>query len=301
MGLPAKKPQRFVVSVRQYPERGGLVATNISEPQPTTLVGFRHVLMLMHGFNNTASAAHESYEILIGQLGSRLQQLHEPIDAILEFQWPGNVAVISFFKYLDFAGYPADISQALLSSQTLADYFRQLAAAGGALLKVSIIGHSLGCRLALEMMRNVANTPRPQLGMVALMAPAVPVTLVDSPQDPAAYLTSTDLLPQSLLKFHSTADVVLADAFPAGQTLAYLMNIESSPYLEAVGHLGNPANFGDSRAMSGNGHGDYWADPRVSNDIIAALDPTKQTRIQGRKLPVPRELPPRRDPENPVF
>jgi len=286
----ARAIARYEISLRTR-DRGGPVAATMSGADWYTLALHRHILLLAHGFNNTADQARAAYDGLIAKLMPYLQRMGEGPDAIVGFQWPGDAAV-GPFSSVDFLGYPIDIERARESADRLRGYVERLFDCSGPSLKFSIVGHSLGCRLALELLNSFVGKPS-SFDVVALMAPAVPVDLVDptyaGPAGP--YLRLTDSVPRRTLKFHSSADMVLGIAFPAGQSLAFGMDIEAADYLEAVGFWGDPGTFGRSIAADGDAHGAYWTDDDVVFAIAAALDPTNR-RLEARTLAPARPLAP---------
>lgn len=200
----------------------------------------------------------------------------------LFFHWPGNLG-----GWVSVAGYPYDIDQARESAERLAQYLRNFPGASNpGALKISFIGHSLGCRLILETLaKELPAALALNIEVVSLMAPAVPVELVDA----TGSLESTVRSPRRILKCYSRHDWVLWTAFPLGQAAAFAVQKEEKYYREAVGLYGHPLATGIP-VETMNGHGDYWGDRSVANRFSAAIDPTFYT------LPPPhsaaeRELP----------
>jgi pimeloyl-ACP methyl ester carboxylesterase len=249
--------------------------------------GCRHLLILVHGFNNSATDATDSYQLLIAHFEEHFTRSRVAPDAIAFFHWPGDIG-----GWFSLAGYPFDIEQAQAAAARLADYLKSFpnATEPGA-LKISLIGHSLGCRLILEMLANqlpavlTLNIP-----VVSLMAPAVPIELVDA----AGTLNATVVPPRRILKCYSRQDHVLWVAFPSGQAAAFAIGKETQLYREAIGLYGNPGGMGVAVETT-NGHSDYWGDQNVANKFSAAIDPTFYT------LPPPRLQPTRELPEPTSF
>jgi hypothetical protein len=295
-------PRQIEISVRKAADRGGPVACRVAPP-PDVLDASRHALLLVHGFNNTHDQAAQSYATILGLLLPKLVPLSNPPDTILTLQWPGDVA-IGPSESLDFLGYASDISQALVSAQRLAAFLRDAVARSGGSLRISTIGHSLGCRLILEAMRELIGTAPSPFYVVALMAAAVPTDLVDLTWSGGADLEPTAELATTLLKFHSFTDPVLGLAFPAGQTLAYAQKIERAEFLEAVGYWGAPASFGQSISENGDLHGSYWSDKDVVSHIADALAPgfapaqIATRTIAARPLPPANKIASRQLPTN---
>ena len=149
---------------------------------------------------------------------------------------------------------------------------------------MSIVGHSLGCRLVLEMLGRLAPVNL-QLDVIALMAAAVPTERVEA----GGPLAGTAARPVIMRKFFSEQDAVLQLGFPPGQQSAFMQGIDPSPGLEAVGRHGNPGSFG-APELTTDGHGDYWADARVADCILQDIDPTLSSGPAAREL-LSRPLP----------
>ena len=281
---------RYKLSVRVFPSRGGPVANAVyGDARPLELAACRHILLLVHGFNNTAEQADAAYNAMIGNLTpDLLQRAGDRPDAVVCLQWPGDAAV-GPFQVADAIGYPTDIERAKRSAERIADYLRQLCAAHGPNFRISLIAHSLGCRLVLEALKRSAPGGL-QVQVAALMAPAVPVRLVDASLVSPASLAGTDALARSMLKYHSCFDAVLGVAFPAGQALAFATGIEPEAYGEAVGFFGDPVSFATDGGNTYDAHGEYWGDPKLARYIVAALDATR--RMLPPAVPTPaRPLP----------
>ncbi len=291
------KPRTFRLSVRSdlEPNHGGEVRDEVYDPDRLAMSGASHILILAHGFNNTAKEAQESYN-------KQLEALQEagldkrPVgpDAIALFQWPGDLAISPIRNaIIDSLGYSLDLRQAFKAADRLADFLASLPKAGGepAALKISFIGHSLGCRLILEAL-NRLNRGAPSFDVVSLMAAAVPVELILAGKP----LVPRIAVPRRLLKFFSEKDLVLQFAFPAGQQLASNQGIERAAYREAVGRHGNPAGFGEPNPRHNNGHSDYWKDKVAAKVFVSTLDPTAPLPLIGREigahdLPAQNEMP----------
>ena len=284
------EPKIYELSVRTFPERGGPVSVAVKDADGLAAGLWRHLLILVHGFNNTAPEARASYNILIDQLWPSLIASRVAPDAIACFQWPGDAA--AWFKLLDCILYARDVGLSFSAADRLTSYLAGLARLGTGSRKISIIGHSLGCRLVLEMLARLAPVNL-QFDVIALMAAAVPTERVEV-GDP---LAGTATRPIIMRKFFSEQDSVLELGFPVGQQLAFMQGIDPSPGLEAVGRHGNPGSFGAPK-LTTNGHGDYWADPRVADCILQDIDPTLSSgptarELLGRPLPASPATPQR--------
>lgn len=275
----------YRLSARQD-ETGGPVRAEISDADSSLRnSGCRHLLILVHGFNNSTEAAEKSYTDLVANLQEHFAQSRVAPDAIAFFHWPGDVG-----GWASVGGYPYDITQARESAEKLADYLKSFPrATNPGALKINLIAHSLGCRLILEMLvRELPTALSLNIDVVSLMAPAVPTKLVDT----ANRLSAAVQPPRRTLKCFSKQDGVLYYAFPQGQRAAYALGTEDEFYDEAIGLNGNPELVGIS-VETQNGHSDYWSDADLANRFSATID------AAFRLLPAARRLPERPLPGNP--
>jgi hypothetical protein len=289
MTLRGPTPPVFTLSLRSQPERGGPVRPAVDDKDGLgNDTEWRHLLVLVHGFNNSESEAEGKYDRYVDILRPSLEKSRVAPDAVAKLHWPGNEA-IGPFPIFDFAGYHIDVERALQSVGPLAAFLSRLIASGPSGRKISIVGHSLGCRLIAEAMCRLgatgpAGTP---LAVVSLMAAAVPVALAETDEQ----LAHAPAAAKTVLKAHSRDDWVLWLAFPAGQSLAWAAGIEQAAYFEAVGRNGNPAGFGESLPRPGNGHGDYWTDEYAAAVLLLTMDATLRTPPPPAAIPL-HELPP---------
>jgi esterase/lipase superfamily enzyme len=277
-------PKTFRLSVRIKPDSGGQVRPAVEDIDNLLGSGFRHVLILVHGFNNSAQDARDSYKKQKQLLEAELKRSRIAPDAIAEFQWPGDEEVFG----PNALGYATDIERARDSAQRLATFLARLAALrdGAQPVKVTLVGHSLGCRLIVEALSAIPAASLPSLEVVSLMAAALPVDLVTNGQR----LFPTHRLPRRLLKFFSEADTVLQHAFPLGQRWASIRGIEPAFYAEAVGRFGNPREFATGFHRRSNKHGDYWGDAGAALILLETIDPTLRQLLAGAPL-AERSLP----------
>jgi hypothetical protein len=258
----------------------------------------KHMLLLVHGFNDTACAACDGYYSLEKILMGPLCDMGgiDPPDAIVCVQWPGDMAVLKGTTFLDFMGYASDVQIARDAAPMLANCLLQLAAQSTIKpLRVSIIAHSLGCRLMLETLRVIGETPTPDLSfeVVSLMAAAAPVALADGTSALTDDLLKAGRMPRALIKCYSPIDVVLSLGFPVMQAVAYKRGIEQAAYIEAIGLFGNP----DALGSSGNSHDTwhshftYWEDEHCAKLFLGNLQASPPVSAGSRALPG-GELPP---------
>lgn len=289
MALRGPIPRVFTLSVRTLKERGGPVHDSVKDPDRLELdPDWRHLLILVHGFNNPESEAEEKYERYIDMLRPLLERSRVAPDAVAKFHWPGNEAVVGKWELLDVAGYPIDVQRARESVGPFVAFLGRVVRDGPPTRMISIVGHSLGCRLIAETMLHLhlANPPRPPLGVVTLMAAAVPVDLAR----PGALLETAPTAAAKMLSAHSRRDWVLLVAFPSGQQLAALKGIEAAAYKEAVGRNGNPLGYGESVPREKNGHSDYWTDEYAAASMLVTMDATLRS-LPPEAVIAPNDLP----------
>lgn len=279
MALRGPTPRVFTLSLRSQPERGGPVRDAVFDRDGLEKdTEWRHLLVLVHGFNNPESEAEGKYQHYVDILRPGLEKSRVAPDAVAKFHWPGNAAV-GPFPIFDFAGFPVDVGRALQSVGPLVDFLGRLIATGPEGRMISFVGHSLGCRLIAEAMCRLVTSgqTRPALAVVSLMAAAVPVALAEA----GGSLAGAPEAAAKVLTAHSRSDWVLWLAFPAGQAAAWVAGIERAAYVEAIGRNGNPAGFGESLPRKDNGHGDYWTDDYAAAVLLLTMDGTL------RSLPPP--------------
>jgi esterase/lipase superfamily enzyme len=282
-------PKTFRLSVRVNANHGGRVDAAVQDLDNLKGSGFRFAMILVHGFNNSAQEARDSYRIQFGLLVDDLKRSRIAPDAVAEFQWPGDEEVVG----PNALGYATDIQRALDSAQRFAAFLADIGAPaqGAPAVKLALVGHSLGCRLIIEALAGLPARNAPTFDVISLMAAALPVELVDR----GRRLSPTQRLARRLLKFYSENDDVLHYAFPLGQRWASIRRIESAYYAEAVGRSGDPRQFGTGFDQKPNGHSDYWRDPRAAGTLLETIDPTlwqppEPERISDRPLPARPEI-----------
>src|SRR5438552_9879552 len=137
----------------------------------------RECLVLVHGFNNTDSEAAEAY---FG-FRNRQQEIFSPPDPQAfehrfgDSYWPGDADWWSFFDKVDFLVYPSAVHSAVRTGAELANTLWRMPN----LEQVDFIGHSLGCRVALEAMLILGGRAAPMLRRVVLMAGAGPAEMLE--------------------------------------------------------------------------------------------------------------------------
>lgn len=246
--FPCGYAPELVLSVRKSPEGGGVRTQVVQCPQRTERVD--DLVLLVHGFNNHACEAAERYQAFRDRqyplAGMQAPQLERCLG---DFYWPGD-AEWGKADLFDFAAYPQMLQQALDSAKSLAEYLGQR----GEFKKIHFVGHSLGCRVVLECIREMLPTGQGRIGRVVLMAPAVPTAMVERGAELAAAVERAE----SVLVLSSFSDGVLCFSFPAGETLA---GQREGVLPQALGRDGPPSNKPGNltgEPIDSASHGDYW-------------------------------------------
>jgi pimeloyl-ACP methyl ester carboxylesterase len=251
-------------------------------------------VLLVHGYNNHDGEAAAAY------LGFRERQYGQfpalqpdALEASFgDAYWPGDADWPGPLDYLDFFFYPAAVCVARDEvPQVLAQAIGRIPG----LVTLDVVGHSLGCRVALETLRLLHDTARrPALRRLCLMAAAVPCEFLEAGGRFEPLLRALQADGTAIRVLHSTDDLVLGAAFLFGQPLAG--SAEASA--RALGYRGPPpgmpgvgANVSEKRIPNA-GHGDYWGHSGTWAAFIAsgeagaflALD--EQPRTVGTRRPV---------------
>jgi pimeloyl-ACP methyl ester carboxylesterase len=206
------------LSFRQRPQ-GGEVKPEPSEPEYRQLTGRRHLLLLIHGYNNDLKAsegAYRGFEALQRELAKLDDDTPVASGRLVQIYWPGDAdwGVVSPLFY------PWSIDRARRTAVALSDTLARAARESGH-KQVDIVAHSMGCRLALELLKALRGTGDITVGHVVLMAGAVPTFMLEPRPDRHELRDAFDkVLSDAGLSLYSSSDVVLAFAFPLGQSAA---------------------------------------------------------------------------------
>lgn len=285
------------IQLRQAPEGGAPLDAAREGWKGNQPIVQRELLVLIHGYNNHLREAEGAYRGLrkrqAGLIASGLWQalVEERLGDVF---WPGDARWPGLVDKLDFLFYADAVSVAKDVAPKIADYLRSRTG----LLTVHLLAHSLGCRVALEVISELARHGGPKVGKVCLMAAAVPTFKLC----PGGALFHTLAGVDQLRVLFSPNDTVLAAAFPAGQTLA---RGDEGFFPAAVGHAGDiPLTPGkvDRDHIPGAGHGDYWGHGQGHPTDISAQAIADFFRFDGagtralgqRPLPSRRPSPPSR-------
>lgn len=214
-----------------------------------------HLVLLIHGYNNDTQDADQAYagfharqRELAGDDSYALRR------TFVEVYWPGDAAwgIASVFFYM------GSIRHAILTAERLGNYLSQHT---WEYARIDIVAHSMGCRLATELLRTLQDRlVPPLLERIVFMAGAVPTFMLERRAPLRRLRPAYDkVLREGSRSLYSGSDIVLSFAFPAGQTLA---RGDEGFLPTALGHRKwtdptVPGNL-DQQPNDGAGHSDYW-------------------------------------------
>jgi pimeloyl-ACP methyl ester carboxylesterase len=279
------------ISVRSPLPEGVNVAAQVQivsgsfNPAPSSL------LIFIHGFNDTRAFAECAYKEFLAN--SDLAN-HPLIGSPCFFHWPGN----RNWGVFSVAAYVVDPGTAEQSAALLYRFLASPQVSGLKPLQITLVTHSLGGRVALELLKLAAadagNHFRPQVNVLCMMAAAVMVSAVE----PAGYLGPAARLPNRTAALYSQYDDVLKFGFPVGETAA-----REGFFPTAVGHGGDPSMLWNARPDMGlyrYGHSSYWPGAESAAAVATFLNPPsppptplRSTAIRTRperSLPPPAAL-----------
>jgi hypothetical protein len=182
------------------------------------LVGGKDVLLAAHGFNvNYVNGLHS--------LG-RLETLLAPHanEVVMGVLWPGDWALPAI-------NYPFEDKVAAHAGQLLAAFCNRWLTPAASL---SFASHSLGARVVLEA---VAALQR-RTHSLCIAAGAIGADCLTAHYKAAA--ANCD----ALITLSSMKDVVLALAFPPGDIIADILNLDHKPFQRALGRRGPQSPYG---------------------------------------------------------
>lgn len=239
--------------------QGGDIASGKATPT-NALTRFDRVFLLIHGYNNDepdAQTAYKGFDRLQRQLSGISEQQPVMGGRVVEVYWPGD-AKWGIFSCLYYMG---SIANALESARLLAEALGAAADARG-FLNVDVVAHSMGCRLTLELLKQLATVSNIRVGRVVFMAAAVAIEMLEPEPDTNGLRRAYDnVLTDGAVSLYSRHDMVLAIAFPMGQTLA---PGHEGFFPTALGHAPwhgtkvPPQLQSQQYENNGAGHSDYW-------------------------------------------
>jgi predicted alpha/beta hydrolase family esterase len=227
------------------------------------------LVILIHGFQNSSGAAHNSFKAMIKALSTTTWPLEvSTVGHFCEFHWPGDHAN----KAVSMASYSARVGDARGAGERLARWLASRPQGQ----EVCFIAHSLGCRVALEAVREfgqLAAASGPRITHLFLLAAAVPAPLCDRGEQ-----LERDPMGSTQFVFCSTRDKALSRAaFGTGEYLYGELG-------EAVGRRGMPMYRWDNYIDTNLNHGDYWESYVVSHKVGETLGKAPERIVTQRSI-----------------
>jgi len=244
------------LSFRQRPQ-GGEVKSEPSEQEYRQLTVRRRLLLLIHGYNNDLKAgedAYQGFEALQRELANLDDDTPVAGGRLVQIYWPGDAD----WRIVSPLFYPWSIEHAHQTAAALADTLARAARESGH-KQVDIVAHSMGCRLTLELLRQLRNQSDITVGRVVLMAGAVPTFMLEPRPDRHELRDAFDkVLSEAGLSLYSSSDLVLSVAFRLGQSAA----TGEGFFPTALGHefwadAVAPVKLTQQENPNA-GHSDYW-------------------------------------------
>ncbi len=124
---------------RNYPDLSDLTKFQTLDPmEAAARVSGKHVVVLVHGFNNPISNVAASYKVIEDTLKKNGMLVEPFYGEVIGFAWPGAVSALGFFAAIPWAN-------------TSSEYFYDLLKLLGVSAKTTDVQtHSLGARVALQ-------------------------------------------------------------------------------------------------------------------------------------------------------
>lgn len=201
-----------IVSSRMKFYKAGVISksektrlVNLSDPRPSNnklisngkllnIVNGKHVVVLVHGYNNTFNEICDAYLRVTNQLNTNTV----PHDEVIGYVWPGGNKKL---------GYLGAKQRARQLSRRISKLLNSLI---GSASSVDIVAHSMGCFLFLESMKK---SNKAKIRNIYLMASAVNNYGLS---DGLHYSNAVSHC-KGIYIFKSTDDSVLRRAFPIGE------------------------------------------------------------------------------------
>jgi hypothetical protein len=259
-------PKIVELNFRDSTEGGGLDAVQ-ALIDSTALRGARHLILLIHGYNDTQAEAQEAYRNF---RNAQDTLVHPPgVDwafgaTVVEVFWPGD----GKWGLLRPLFYPMALPVADDTAKLLAGILRDVAKYSPGGVTLDLVCHSMGNRLCLQLMSSIASAPDITVRRVLHMAAAVPTWRIEKSGDELRNGLLHETTGEKVISLFSSRDMVLACAFPAGETLR---EDEEGIMPVALGHeqwLSGGALI--QQLPQSLGHSEYWdkLDPRVPHDAL---------------------------------
>lgn len=231
----------------------------------------REIVLLIHGFNVNVCSAGCSYDLFLSntsaRIGSRSAMVYWAGDTVSRFPAPGERPGLGS-KIISALSYPKQRKHAVLSAQLLSSLISSSLRLRTN-VKLIIIAHSLGCRVALEFLNLLSalkNAKQISIPLAVLMAPAVPLYAVLS----GGHLRAAIETPDKVMIYRSMKDDILKWVFRPGQILerpfpeGWPISTRSALGRNGFG-VSRPPNVQEEEKTCG--HREYWSRPEIAREI----------------------------------
>ena len=251
---------------------GGAIANSVRELVGSP-AGSSRLVLFIHGYATDQDKACESYSRMWDRL-RRAGIRSSILNSVFWVYWPGDLSIPGVSQ----ASYAGQVRKAIDSAAKLAKYLLEIQSSVSKPIELTIVAHSLGSRLTLELISDLQVTPlqrAPHVAALALMAAAVPVehTHGDGARLPRLATTGREVV------LYSLRDKVLRWGFPTGQSKATLIGNDTGWFPEAVGRRGAPTSRWSQRVWTDYSHGEYWKGNFSAEKIAGLLGKTTEQRL----------------------
>lgn len=273
------------INCRSAPAGGAIDSVRAWLSVPS-LRGKSHLIVLIHGYNDTFEEATTAYAAFC-----KLQEsmVSEGLDwtfgsTLVEVFWPGDAR----WGIARPAFYPWALPVADNVAELLSEIIKDLCGFASGQLTLDVVSHSMGNRIAFRLfslLRGIGGLePRRSMHM----ASAVPIGRLENQADELEAGLVIETASGKSESMFSHGDDVLAYAFPLGETADFpqegLMPV-------ALGHRDwlpgrSILNFAQWDAGP-SGHGQYWSGNKVQAEVRDFLD----LGVTGARVIYPRETP----------
>jgi Alpha/beta hydrolase of unknown function (DUF900) len=275
-------------------DRGGAVDNTVRARGRLSRLTEGRIIILVHGFNVDAKHAHKTYQDFLIRL--QAQTWPTPLDsfgAFWGFHWPGDHRN----RLVSLSTFPVRVEVAKSAGRELARLILEYL---GSDQEVFFIAHSLGCRVVLETLHEIAHQ-RSHSGQregasvqgTFLMAAAVPYQKCG---EGAIFYQMNQERPRNWV-IHSVHDWVLVIPFAVGE------GGHGEGGGEAVGRHGWPLQRWSETVETDLGHGEYWETWRDVLENIPTMLGASAPRLLperpdgSRSSQLPRSELPAREPD----
>lgn len=262
--------------------------------------GFALLTVFVYGFNNDVPDewsrwSEKTWPGIRSLITPHSDGGTEENHGIILFSWPGDSTIgKAFSPFL----YPWRVRPAIKAGVLLAEYLKKIAPHNSG-LRVQFVGHSLGCRVILSAVGELATEPQVPVARVLLMGAAVPEGDCTGPgpwpknaHDLFDAAQGDGIAAGSDVILHSRDDEALGWKFLLGEKEARRLGVKSYGSHNAVGLTGGPDTVpvrwtGEVTPCSGLRHSDYLTDKGALRHVASLFGTLASlpspTRSEGRR------------------